>query len=300
MTHPFNPLEDADARLPAGDDVTTANTFPHHLASHVEPHALLLTVPPDAQQLFKIMRVGDLIRSVAGKYLHFQRVDTYNDSPNSDGHDGEQLPLDRTVNSGVTFEKAPEFTAAKYYDGCRSRTFACCFSLENSELIWERYGLDDPIGKVCVAFNFGKLRSRLNRTIDRSQGQSALLVGSNVCQQLFDINYGIIEYINKATMQRNGQTLLNPIKYSYLKDEVLFQGEKELRITLSTLGIGNFALANGDIIKFPASASFEFDFASAIADGTVVRLLCPNKTVGDHLASVLLQFKLLATLVGFA
>jgi hypothetical protein len=99
----------------------------------VEPHAPLLNVPHDGQLLYKVMTIENLLRSVSGNYLHFNRVDSYADFPSSDPHadpnDGRQLPKDQLANSRVRFEKAPNFTVGDYYDKSRARTYACCFSL---------------------------------------------------------------------------------------------------------------------------------------------------------------------------
>jgi hypothetical protein len=51
----------------------------------IEPHAGLLSAPPDGQLLYKMMTVENLLRSVAGSYLHFNRVDAYQDLDPNDG-----------------------------------------------------------------------------------------------------------------------------------------------------------------------------------------------------------------------
>jgi hypothetical protein len=96
----------------------------------IEPHAGLLTLSTDEQLLYKIVTVENLLRSIDGGYLHFNRVDSYGDGPGADPHDGAQLPMDVPGNASAGFEQAPEFTAAHYYDRSRSRTYACCFSAE--------------------------------------------------------------------------------------------------------------------------------------------------------------------------
>jgi hypothetical protein len=45
----------------------------------IEPHAGLLIAPPEGQSLYKMMTVENLLRSIAGSYLHFNRVDAYQD-----------------------------------------------------------------------------------------------------------------------------------------------------------------------------------------------------------------------------
>ncbi|MBI4724270.1 MAG: hypothetical protein HY765_04595 [Rhodomicrobium sp.] len=259
---------------------------------NVEPHAWLLKQPSDYQELFKIMRVSHLVRSVAENYLHFQRVDCYKDFLTADAHDGEQPMQDRTINAGVTFRKAPDYSAANYYDNCRARTYSCSFSLSNSPLIWERYGVCDPLGKVCVIFDFGKLRSTLNRTIGNAPGQSALMVGNLRCKQIFYINYGQVGYVDTSAVQTNAERLSNPIIYSYIKDQHEFSGEHELRVTLATLGVGNFTLADNTIINFPPSLQLSFDFRTACADGTITRLICQDDETVRHLTQELAKFKI--------
>jgi hypothetical protein len=63
----------------------------------------------------------------------------------------------------MSFEKAPEFTAERYYDTARARTYACCFSMEHSAYLWENYAPDRDA--VCLVFDFEKLRRRLNATV---------------------------------------------------------------------------------------------------------------------------------------
>jgi hypothetical protein len=258
---------------------------------NVEPHAGLLGQPGAGQQLFKIMRLGDFVRSVAGNYLHFQRVDNYKDFPTADSQDGDQPPRDRAVNAGITFEKAPHYSVADYYDNCRGRTYGCSFSLENSDLIWQRYGEGDPVGKICVVFDFTRLKAILNDTIGNGPGRSALMVGEIRCKQVFFINYGVINYVESATIQANTERLVNPVIYVHMKDAAMFAGEKELRITLATLGLSTFALADGRQINFPESMQLDFDFRKAFTEGTITRLMCKDDVVRRHLETELARFR---------
>ena len=68
----------------------------------VEPHAPLLTIPPDGQLLYKILSVENLLRSIVGNYIHFNRVDSYADFPGADPHDGQQLPKDQPKSIVIT------------------------------------------------------------------------------------------------------------------------------------------------------------------------------------------------------
>lgn len=238
----------------------------------IEPHAPMLSVPPEDQVLYKMMTVENLLRSIIGNYLHFNRVDSYIDFPGADSQDGQQLPKDQQGNTRVRFEKAPDFSASDYYDQSRARTYACCFSLENSDFIWNNYANGSEKGKVCIVFVFGKLRKSLNQTLQ--PGNAALEYNGNRCHQIFSLNYGIVEYVEWDTHQENTNHLPNPIKYTYLKDKKKFSSEKELRISLSAPGIGQFALNNGSTIQFPDSLQLSFDFRAAIADHTIQQILC--------------------------
>lgn len=77
----------------------------------VEPHAPLLTAPPDTQPLYKVMSIENLLRSIEGNYLYFNRVDSYADFSGADLYDGRQLPKDQPGNASVGLIKAPEFSA---------------------------------------------------------------------------------------------------------------------------------------------------------------------------------------------
>ncbi|MGH7778769.1 MAG: DUF2971 domain-containing protein [Candidatus Binataceae bacterium] len=236
----------------------------------IEPLARRLNVPPERQLLYKIMTVETLLRSIAEAYLHFNRVDLYRDFPGADPHDGQQLPSDQQGNTTARFEKAPNFSMADYYDQSRSRSYACRLSLENSNFIWNNYASGSERGKVCIVFDFGKLRAMLNRTLQ--PGNAALLYRGNQCHQIFSINFGIIEYIEWDQHQANSPYLPNPVEYSYLKAKK-FCEEKEFRISLSALGIGQFALNDGSTMQFPASLQMYFDFRAAIAEGTIREIL---------------------------
>lgn len=236
----------------------------------VEPHAHMLNIPPDGQLLYKMMTIENLLRSIAGSYLHFNRVDHYIDFQGADPHDGQQLPKDQQGNAMSMFAKAPEFSMANYYDQSRARTYACCFSLENSEFTWNNYATGSEKGKICIIFEFGKLRATLNQTLH--SGNDGLEYNGKQCRQIFSVNYGIVEYIEWNDHQGNEAHLSNPIKYTYLKDKK-FSEEKELRICLSALGIGKFVLNDGTIMGFPPSLRVVFDFKKAISDGTIRQIL---------------------------
>lgn len=236
----------------------------------IQPHASLLTVPPEGQLLYKIMTINNLLRSISGSYLHFNRVNSYTDFTAADPHDGQQFPKDLQSNAKARFQKAPEFSAAHYYDQSRARTYACCLFLENSDFIWKNYVGSSVERKVCIVFEFGKLRTTLNQVLQ--PGNAVLEANGNRCHQIFSVNYGVVEYVEWDRHQANEARLPNPIKYTYLKDR-MFSEEKEVRVSLSALGIGKFVLNDGSTIDFPPSLHVAFDFRRAISDGTIRQVL---------------------------
>ena len=256
----------------------------------VEPHALLLCIPPEDQLLYKVMTVENLLRSVTGNYLHFNRVDSYPDFPNVDENDGRQLPKDQPANAAVRFEKAPDFSAEHYYDQSRARTYACCFSTKNSDYIWNNYGNGSEKGKVCVVFEFGKLRALFNRMLN-PEG-AVLLCEGNVCRQIFSINYGLVNYVDRGSHRTNERNLPNPILYTYIKDAARFGEENELRISLSAIGIGQFALKDGTLIQFPPSLQLRFDFREGIAIAAIREILFSPETDSGFLTQELNKLRI--------
>jgi len=253
----------------------------------IEPHAGMLNAPAADQLLYKMMTVDNLLRSIRDGYLHFNRVDHYTDFPGADPNDGVQLPRDLSGNEGVRFEKAPEFSAADYYARSRSRTYACCFSVENSEFIWANYANGCTKGKVCIVFEFGKLRETLKGILQAEN--TALLYNGAQCRQIFDINYGTVSYVDWESHQGNIPYLPNPLAYTYLKGKA-FAEEKELRISLSALGMGHFGMADGRIMEFPPSLQMGFDFRAAMANGTIRQVLRSSDCDGAFLQTEMEKF----------
>lgn len=274
------------------DGIAPNRHIPAPLGS-VEPHAPMLSVPPEGQSLYKMMTVENLLHSIIGNYLYFNRVDSYIDFPCADPHDGQQLLKDQLGNARVRFEKAPDFSASDYYEQSRARTYACCFSLENSDFIWNNYANGSAKGKVCIVFVFGKLRERINQTL--KPGNAALEYNGNRCRQIFSLNYGIVEYVEWDTHQANTKHLPNPIKYTYMKDKKTFLAEKELRISLSAPGIGQFGLNNGSTIQFPDGLQLSFDFRAAIEDQTIQQILHAPDCDSDFLQAELHKLRIVSS-----
>lgn len=245
----------------------------------IEPHKMLLEQPSPDQRLYKVMSVEDLIRSVAGSYLHFQRVDQYRDFPGADREDGAETASARSVSMQVGLQKTPNFSLSDYYHSARGRTYACCFSLENSEYIWNSYGGNTKFGKICLELAYEKLRGRLNATMS---GPSALMYGDIQCRQIFSINYGKVVYVDRDAYNPIGNGFPNPIIYTYLKDKMYSQ-ENEVRISLSASGFGRLVMNYGNAINFSPAMSVEFDFRKAIIDGTITQILTGPTTNLENL-----------------
>jgi hypothetical protein len=75
--------------------------------------------------------------------------------------------------------------------------------------------------------------------------------------------------------------------YTYLKDRERFAEERELRISLSAIGIGKFVLDDLTEIEFPQHLHLGFDFRAAFADGTIRELVCGPRCDEDFLRSEL-------------
>jgi hypothetical protein len=248
---------------------------------HIEPHRGLLAQPSDDQALFKVMSLENFERSLVGSYLHFNRIDSYGDFKGADEADGAQLPGDREGNAASRFIRSPSFSAADMYDKARSRSYACSFSLENSDFIWKNYGNGGKGAKIGLTVIFGPLRRMMNELFRRS----TLDVNGSDFKHILYINYGLVTYVERDTYRANMAALPNPIIYSYLKDRGRFENEREMRVTLSAIGIGTFT-AGGVEIGFPPHLAFPFDFRSAIESGvisSIEKLACSD----EELAAVL-------------
>lgn len=121
------------------------------------------------------------------------------------------------------------------------------------------YGSGDTKGKICVVFEFRRLRTVLNRTMEQSFGATSLMYSGVPCRQIFSINYGMCKYVDRNTYSRDSPYLANPIDYANLKDSK-YAAERELRISLSALGLGHFVLNDGTRMEFPTDLRFGFDF----------------------------------------
>lgn len=256
---------------------------------HIEPQSHLLTKPDSEQLLYKVMSLNNLICSITKGYLNFNRVDRYRDFHGADTNDGLQLPLDRPFNESSKFYYSPSFSIANMYDLSRERTYACCFSLTNSNYIWENYALGDINDKVCVVFKYEKLREYLNKTIQI--GNSDLEYNGKKCKQIFSINYGKVNYVDWESDQVNNAYLSNPIIYTFMKCKKKFSLENEFRISLSALGVGKFVFKKSELI-FPDRLEFGFNFHEAIVNGVIQEILCAPDSDTRYISAELSKLRI--------
>lgn len=236
----------------------------------IEPHAKLLKKPHGNKLLYKIIPSEFFIDMVKNNYLYFSRVDTYKD----DGKDSDLPNKDRRLSDQSKFQNNPEFSAADYYDRCRKQTYACCFTTENTNYIWQHYDKNDP-NAVCLVFRSGKLIQYLNSHFE----ESILNIGNASY-----VNYGLVTYINYDE-QYLSERLLNPTAYVYAKDADKFSEEKEFRISLSSLGCFNYVLPNGEEFCFPPYFELPFNYKIASTMNAIKRIeLSRNHTKNFYIA----------------
>lgn len=251
----------------------------------IEPHKPLLMQPDEDAFLYKIIKLEHFFDMLEKKYLYFKRVDTYTD----DKRDSDQPDGDRLLSEEVGFERNPNYTLNDYYEGSRKRTYACCFALENTPYHWETYGGDDP-NPVCMVVHFGKLRDFLNRTL----AESRIITQGQVWHNFFNINYGQVQYGDLEKDILTQKTHKNPIEYAYFKDN-RWENDTELRITLSTIGIGNFANPDGSPFDFPETIQLAFDVQQATELGVIQRLEISNQNFMEEFSKKLRQARINVT-----
>ena len=62
-------------------DTKPREARPDFLRGSVEPHGPMLNAPSHDQLLYKVMRTEHFLASLEGRYLHFNRVDSYRRRP---------------------------------------------------------------------------------------------------------------------------------------------------------------------------------------------------------------------------
>jgi hypothetical protein len=140
----------------------------------------------------------------------------------------------------------------------------------------------------------------LNATLQATLDNHGLLMqGENAFLQIFSINYGIVEYVDRQDHALHPKRMANPIQFTFLKEKARYANEKELRVTLSALGIGQFVLTSGAAMEFPPALQMGFDYREAFSGGAITEILCPPSFVDaqhlDTLRSEMAKLRMMAT-----
>jgi hypothetical protein len=245
----------------------------------IEPHAPLLNKPNEDSHLYKVILFRNFNDMINRNYLYFNRVDTYND----DIRDSDPPDKDKKIFREKYFEKSTNYNLYDYYKNCRSRTYACCFSLEGSSHIWK-------YGDACIVFNSSKLINYLNNNYKNSKIQF-----ENEClKNIFFINYGLVKYGSLKNDILSNPTLPNPITCAYFKDSN-FSKEKEFRITLSCFGLGKF-IFKGLEFTFPKSLELAFDFITGIQLGIITEIIVSEENLFKEISALLSCYRLIIRL----
>ena len=237
----------------------------------IEPHCNLLRKPHKNKLLYKIIRSSDLLDMLNNNYIYFNRVDKYKD----DIKDADLPAKDKLLCKQTRFQYAPNVSITDYYNYCRSKTYACCFTTENTKYIWQHYSNNDP-NAACIVFHSGNLVEYLNTSLQSSR----LIIRKNekkLYHDFFWINYGLVNYID-INEKYLTKLLPNPTEYIYLKDKKYME-ENEFRISLGCLGFRKYCLPDGSEFKFPGGLQLGFNYKAAIDKKVIKRIeLCSNYT----------------------
>ncbi len=95
----------------------------------IEEHAGLLKKTQKGTSLYKIVSLHYFCDMIKNDYLYFTRVDTYSD----DSRDSDLPDRDKEIGKKSRFVSDPNSSIVDHYEICRSKTYACCFSTENTD-----------------------------------------------------------------------------------------------------------------------------------------------------------------------
>jgi len=228
----------------------------------IQAHKCFLNEPISGTTLYKIIKHENFLDMLDKGYLYFHRVDQYAD----DKRDSDQTDKDKVLSRESKFEKKPSFTLEDYYAQARQRSYACCFTTEETDHIWQHYAGNDNKA-CCLVLDCDALIRFLNRTYS----QSYMYGVSFKCKPFLFLNYGLVAYGDLLNDELAKPEAPNPIEYLYFKGEA-YSKEKEFRITLSAFGVGNFRLPDKTLLEFPASLRLDFNFREALNHGVIKQL----------------------------
>ena len=231
----------------------------------IEPYAELLQKPVEGALLYKIVSPENFFDMFEKCYLYFRRVDTYAD----DKRDSDQPDKDKEISYIGKFESNPNYTAMNYYALCRAKTYACCFSTQKTQHLFEHYGKSNH-NALCLVFDCHKLIKFLNQFFDKSY----LLSEKKKIDNFFCINYGLVVYGDfDETFLKKGLPSPVPIQYVYYKNAEKYGVEQEFRIALSDC----LLRFSAPTFNFSESIQFSFDFVKALEAGVLKEIVLEEK-----------------------
>jgi len=226
--------------------------------------------PKNGAKLYKVMRSEHFFSSVKDKFFNFSRVDTYDDFS-----DSKQPILEEIKNEAIIFERCPDENLAKYINNLRHVTYACCFSTEMNDYLWDTYSGGDP-NAICIVFDYTKLIEELFSVFYASD--TKILLNDKIIQNnqgdlyFFHLTFGLVDYIDPDKYFKSSQS--NIRKYCFLKNHHKYSKDKEFRITLGPL------YDKVEHIDFSEKLQLEFNFQRAnskkIIEGLCLRSF-PNE-----------------------
>ncbi|NTT85756.1 hypothetical protein [Tabrizicola fusiformis] len=156
--------------------------------------------------------------------------------------------------------------------------------MENSPEMWSAYG--GPGGqdtKVGIEVRFSVLRRLVNEAV-----QAILETETGPTPhwlQLFSVNYGRVQHGDWRDMKLASDIFPNPVVPVFWKDGQRYGSEKELRIALSAIGIGQPLMGAARTFEFPKGLSYPFDLRAALMGGSMA-LRLDQPTALDRLRRI--------------
>lgn len=248
----------------------------------IQPHKDRIKQPDKGCKLYKIIPLKYLDDMLEKSYLHFQRVDTYNDDIN----DSDQTRIDKALSEKSIFLDSDNYSAKDYYDSCRSRTYACCFSTKQTDHLFEHYYNKAEDKAICLAFDCQTLIEQLNINFSIAPIQ----YGTQRLENFLDINHGLVEYGNFEE-RFMGNLLPNPIEYVYFKDNK-FSEEHEFRTVISTLGMGNIVLPDKNPFQFTESLKLSINLVEAINANILENIILTTKSDKEETEQLLKKYNI--------
>lgn len=229
----------------------------------ISDDAYPLKEPDENIVLYKFISFDRFLETIEKNYLYFNKVSNY---PDLDPYDSDILPNDIEDAKNSSFGKNPNYTWLDLCKKARNAMYACCFSLSNDKIMWETFGEKNSI---CLAIKYDNLKGLIEKSYDRNK--AILDVNNNrIYPKDIKLNFGLVDYIDRKNLHLSRKNLINPLRYTYLKDKINYSHEQELRITLWALKICYETLENPRNLD---GLKLQINLAYALRNGTHEQLI---------------------------